>query len=253
MRIFALSDLHVDYEPNMAWVQELSRFDYSDDLLLLAGDISHERRLLDGCLSALTRRFRQVLFVPGNHDLWVAGEAPGMDSLGKFAVVKKIALDCGATMEPIRLDGLMVVPLFGWYDYSFGLPGKALRGAWTDYRACRWPDGWGAADVAAHFGKLNATPPADGVGKRITVSHFLPRIDLIPSFVSSRHRILDPVLGSTRLEVQLREIKPSIHVYGHSHINQSVWLEGIRYVNNAFGYPQEGRITAKQLLCIEEI
>ncbi|MGB3072557.1 MAG: metallophosphoesterase [Ottowia sp.] len=253
MRIFALSDIHVDYEPNMAWVQELSRFDYVDDLLILAGDISHKRQLLDTCLSALTRRFRHVLFVPGNHDLWVAGETPEMDSLEKFAVVRKIASSCGATMETIRLGGLLVVPLLGWYDYSFGQPQNTLLNAWTDYRACRWPAGYGAAEVAAHFDNLNTVPPTEGTHMRITVSHFLPRIDLIPSFVSSRHRILDPVLGSTRLEGQLRKINPKTHVYGHSHINQSVWLDGIRYINNAFGYPQESRITAKQLLCIEEV
>ena len=237
----------------MAWVNDLSRFDFVDDLLILAGDVSHKRQLLDHCLSALSRRFRHVLFVPGNHDLWVLGEKPGMDSLEKFAIVQKIAADCGVSTDTIRLGPLSVVPLLGWYDYSFGKPGKALHNAWTDYRACRWPAGYGATEVAAYFERMNALPSPDKSGTQITVSHFLPRIDLIPAFVPSRHRILDPVLGSTRLEHQLRKINPKIHVYGHSHINQSVWLDGIRYVNNAFGYPQETRITAKRLLCIEEV
>lgn len=253
MRIFALSDIHVDYEPNMAWVQDLSRFDFVDDLLILAGDISHKRQLLDRCLSALTRRFRQVLFVPGNHDLWVLGETPGMDSLEKFSVVQRIAADCGAAMEAIRFGRMLVVPLLGWYDYSFGKPEETLRRAWADFRACRWPDGYGVTEVAAYFDRMNVAPSLEGADTRITVSHFMPRIDLIPDFVHSRHRILDPVLGSTRLEQQLRKINPATHVYGHSHINQSVWLDGIRYVNNAFGYPQETRITTKQLLCIEEV
>ena len=29
-------------------------------------------------------------------------------------------------------------------------------------------------------------------------------------------------------------------------------LDGVRYVNNALGYPQEKRITTRQLLCIAD-
>jgi hypothetical protein len=42
-------------------------------------------------------------------------------------------------------------------------------------------------------------------------------------------------------------------VYGHSHINRSVRIDGVDYVNNAFGYPGEERIAARRLLCIDEI
>ncbi len=253
MRIFALSDIHVDYAPNLEWVKGLSRFDFTNDLLILAGDVSHKRALLDQTLSTMTRRFKTVLFVPGNHDLWVQGEDPEMDSLSKFAIVSKTAADCGATMKTVSLGQRLIVPLLGWYDYSFGEPKDELGKAWVDYRACRWPRGFDVSEITEHFTRMNTAPADDDTRKRITVSHFLPRIDLVPSFVPQRHRMLDPVLGTARLEDQLRKIKPDIHVYGHSHINRSVSLDGIRYVNNAFGYPQETRITAKNLLCIEEI
>lgn len=92
-------------------------------------------------------------------------------------------------------------------------------------------------------------PPSSRV---ITFFSFMSRVDLIPAFVPSQHRVLDPVLGSTRLETALRQFKPEIHVYGHSHINRSVMLDGVRYVNNAFGYPQETRISSRQLLCVAQ-
>lgn len=253
MRIFALSDIHVDYDANAKWVRNLSRSDYSDDLLILAGDVSHKRELLASCLTAFAERFRKVLFVPGNHDLWVLGESKEKTSLQKFREVGETVKASGASMEPLSLDGLLVMPLLGWYDYSFGEPNEELKDIWMDFRACRWPMGFEAADVAAHFAQLNRVPAMDGAAKVITVSHFLPRIDLVPSYVSKRHRILDPVLGSTHLEDQLRQLNPVIHVYGHSHINRSVRIDGIRYVNNAFGYPHEDVIAAKKMLCIEEI
>ena len=40
MRIFALSDIHVDYDANAKWVEDLSVFDYQDDVLILAGDLT---------------------------------------------------------------------------------------------------------------------------------------------------------------------------------------------------------------------
>jgi len=253
MRIFALSDIHVDYDANANWVRSLSRFDYRDDLLILAGDVCHKQKLLASCVSAFAERFRKVVFAPGNHDLWVLGESKEKTSLQKFREVEATVRENGAYMEPLILDGLLVMPLLGWYDYSFGLPNDEIKELWMDFRACRWPEGFEPADVAAHFTQLNRVPAMENVTKVITFSHFLPRIDLMPSYVPGKHRLLAPVLGSAQLEEQLRQLKPAIHVYGHSHINRSIRIDGVRYVNNAFGYPHEDRIAAKQLLCIDEI
>jgi Icc-related predicted phosphoesterase len=258
MRVFALSDMHVDYDVNARWVQNLSRSDYRDDLLILAGDISHRSVLLVSCVSALASRFAKVLFVPGNHDLWVVGEAPGKTSMQKFVEVMETVRDCGASTETFFRNDVAIVPLLGWYDYSFGEPDDDLMMMWADYRACRWPEGFGPREVSEHFAGMNTaelhrTITNDTIAKVISFSHFLPRIDLVPTYVPRKHRFLDPVLGSTRIEAQLRRIDSSIHVYGHSHINRSVRVEGVTYINNAFGYPQEETIATKRLLCIDEI
>lgn len=257
MRVFALSDIHVDYEANANWVRGLSQQDYRDDVLILAGDITHRSSLLAWCLDAFARRFRQVLFVPGNHDLWVINEAAEWDSLRKFREVAAIAQDNGVSLRAWREQQLLIAPLLGWYDYSFGEPGEELLRMWADFRACRWPPGFGAAQIAAHFTALNPAVERDadaasGAGTVITFSHFLPRIDLLPPYIPLQHRLLDPVLGSTRLEQQLRRLKPAIHVYGHSHVNRRIHLDGVDYINNAYGYPQEERIAHKRLLCIHE-
>ncbi len=59
-----------------------------------------------------------------------------------------------------------------------------------------------------------------------------------------------PVLGSVALGEQVKKLKPDIHIYGHSHVNQSINIEGICYINNAFAYPREERIARKQLHCV---
>lgn len=253
MRVFALSDIHVDYEVNAQWLRNLSSQDYRDDILILAGDVTHKLPELAACLSALATRFAKVLFVPGNHELWVLGEAPGRTSLQKLADVVAAVAESGASMQPYRHGGVLIAPLLGWYDYSFGQPSDDLYSMWTDYHACRWPAGFQPEDVAAHFTRMNREISINGATKVITFSHFLPRIDLVPSHVSLRHRLLDPVLGSTRLEQQLRKLGSSIHIYGHSHINRRVSFDGVTYVNNALGYPGEERITTRRLLCIHEL
>lgn len=247
MRVFAISDLHVDYELNREWIGQLSTSDHREDVLILAGDISDSLARLEWCLDRLARRFRRVLFVPGNHDLWVLRDAPGTDSLEKFHQVCMLAQQCGAVMSPYRAGDVAIVPLLGWYDYSFGAPDERLRAAWMDYHACRWPTGYGPAEVTDLFLARNPVAIADAATV-ITFSHFLPRNDLAPPRLASARKALDPVMGASKLDAQLRRLGASTHVYGHSHLNGRVTIDGVCYVNNAFGTPQERALSARGLL-----
>jgi len=252
VRVFALSDIHIDYDANAKWIANLSNAEYLDDALILAGDVTDSRRLLDWCLGALAKRFKKVLFTPGNHDLWVIREDREMNSLQKFDDVRAVVELSGASMQAFRERGVSIIPLLGWYDYSFGEPSEELRSMWMDYRACRWPSGYTEEDVAAHFAAFNDKQVSMASDTIITYSHFLPRIDLMPEFIPCAHKLLYPVLGSTRLERQLRRLNSSIHVYGHSHVNRQVKIDGVSYINNAFGYPNETWITSKSLMLIHE-
>lgn len=253
MRLFALSDVHVDYPDNARWVEALSDADYRDDVLILAGDLTEDRRLLAWCLRRFAAKFRQVLFVPGNHDLWVRRETELRCSLRKFEAVRRIAADAGVSMRPGRHGDTLVVPLLGWYDYSFGVPADELYMMWMDYRACSWPEGFDMRRLTAHFLDMNPATLAEPAARVVTFSHFLPRIDLIPSFVPRAMRMLDPVLGSDAIERRLRALGSRLHVYGHSHINRRVAIDGVTYVNNAFGYPKETSIAGRRLLDLEPV
>lgn len=252
MRLFALSDIHVDYPDNARWVEHLSGADYRDDILILAGDLTEDRRLLAWCLASFAAKFRQVLFVPGNHDLWVRRDQADLCSFRKFAQVMDVAADSGVSASLYSYEDTLVVPLFSWYDYSFGTPDSDLRMLWMDFRACRWPDGFGPPQVTEHFLRMNPDSLPHAAKRVVTFSHFLPRIDLIPFFVPAAMRTLDPVLGSSGIERQLRALGADLHVYGHSHINRRVTLDGVTYVNNAFGYPRESMISARRLIALDD-
>lgn len=249
MRIFAISDLHLDYAVNRDWLQQLPLHEYNDDVLILAGDVSDRLALLDEAFKALSKRFATVLFVPGNHDLWINRE-PLHSSFEKLDAVATAAGEHGVHTGIFRHADLAIVPLLGWYDYSFGEADDYLKTAWADFRTCRWP-GYDDAALTRLFTDRNpnaSSPLLQDVKQIITFSHFLPRIDLMPERIPAKHRKIYPVLGTNVLDAQLRALGSRMHVYGHSHVNRRVTIDGVTYINNAFGYPTETHFTTRELV-----
>ncbi|PCI42375.1 MAG: metallophosphoesterase [Moraxellaceae bacterium] len=250
MKVYALSDIHVDYKENKRWLFSLSNPEYRNDVLILAGDLTDDLELLEECFHFLAETFKQVLYVPGNHELWVKRN-PGITSMEKVGLIGDLAAKCSISTEVFHIGSLSIVPLLSWYDFSFGEPNEKLTQNWVDFRACKWPAGMDELALTQHFLKQNTQLEITNETV-ISFSHFMPRIDLMPSYIPEAFHYLHPVMGSELLEEQIRQLKPQIHVYGHSHVNRQITLDGIEYVNNAFGYPSETRITRKELLCIYE-
>lgn len=253
MRVFAVSDIHVDYDENLKWILALDKSEYSEDVLILAGDVSDKMQLLQQVFESLAACFRAVMFVPGNHELWLQDEDFDC-SLRKFEAVRELCKSCGIHSDIVELGGVNFVPLYSWYDFSFGEPDRRLRRAWRDFRACAWPDHMSEAkDISDYFLNLNEAS-LDASGEIvISYSHFLPRIDVMPSRIPIERRNIYPVLGSEALGKQIQRLNPDFHVYGHSHVNQAIEIDGIHYINNAFAYPSEARIARKQLHCVKEV
>ncbi|WP_315729207.1 MULTISPECIES: metallophosphoesterase family protein [unclassified Bradyrhizobium] len=126
MRVFATSDLHVDYEENQSWVLSISQQEFRTDILIVAGDVSDYLDAVAMTLSALTARFHKVLYVPGNHELWVMRDRKPKSSSEKLHEVLAVAESCGASTKTFHSQKLAIVPLLGWYDYSFGEPSGRL-------------------------------------------------------------------------------------------------------------------------------
>ena len=260
-----MSDIHVDYPQNLEWVLGLDCHEYQADVLLLAGDVSEDMNLLERVLRGCLERFAKVMFVPGNHDLWVR-RCTYDCSLAKFGRILELCGELDVATEPFEYEGVEFLPLFSWYYFSFGSMGRSLRLGWRDFYACSWPESLPDSHaVTRYFHQLNngvfewikarsvhRSHESHGLAPnpRITCSHFLPTIELMPSWVPESKRTVYPVLGSVELGAQVRRLAPDIHVYGHSHVNQIIKIDSTHYVNNAFATPRETRIAAKQLRCI---
>lgn len=237
MRIFAISDLHVDHVPNARWLLELSQQDYKSDILVFAGDLTHDPGLFEKSLDLLLRKFAQVHYLPGNHDLWVPQNQG--TSLDKFYQQQETAILMGAHTRPYSYPEVHIRPLLSWYDYSFGQPDAKLLERWSDFSFCRWPENSTLASITEFFLKQNLPLHTPADRPVISFSHFLPRLDTLPRAIDPREYFLSPVLGTQGLREQVDQLRPAVHVFGHSHINVDLVLDGTRYLNNAFGYPKE--------------
>lgn len=275
MRVFALSDIHADYQANADWVTDLSATAYQDDALIVAGDISHRPGTADTILAHLREKFAHVFFVPGNHDLWLREPEKGMTSLDRFTRLMDICaardihttpqrLQCASIGEPV-----WVVPLHSWYETpeesqtSLFVPKEgedpSLR-MWVDFARIRWPWPAGAQTPARHFLHMNlAFIEQHYDAQVISFSHFLPRAELMfPSGPElrdlQRRGLQDPrpgfnfsrVAGTSLLDGQIRRLGATLHIYGHQHRNRCRTIDGVTYVSHCLGYPREraqGRIS----------
>jgi len=217
--------------------------------LILAGDIIPSTNKIAILLESLARKFFKVLFVPGNHDVWLT-KGEKTNSLEKFHQLLVLVENLGIQTTPFVSPKLSIVPIFSWYDYSFGKPSLTIKRAWVDFKACKWSMEEEA--LTNYFLALNEPYLTSTSESIISFSHFLPRKDLIPTNIPKVVKALLPVFGSSKIEMQLQQLGTDLHVYGHSHLNRSVKKNGIWYFNNAFGYPHETPICRKVLMPIYE-
>jgi predicted phosphodiesterase len=267
-RFYAVSDIHVDYAQNMDWVMSLSTQRYLDDVLIVAGDVSDNLARLEQALCCLRARFARVFFVAGNHEMWIRRDECA-DSWEKYHAINRMCRSIGVDIEAKQLGAaglggaVWVVPLRSWYvgpeegddTLYIDKPGEdPTLSMWADKYFVRWPDSVRGDRAIAHLLlTLNPQFLAGAVPDApvITFSHFLPRRDLIfstdaeaaanpglrkdayPEFNFSR------VAGCALIDVQLRQLGASVHVYGHQHRNRDRMVDGVRYVSNCLGYPAE--------------
>lgn len=231
MRIFAISDLHADFRENRALLDRIPVGPYREDTLIVAGDIADRLTVVEETLGFLRDRFRDVFFVPGNHELWVRGDP--RNSVEKFYAVLELCDALEVRTRPARAAERWVVPLFSWYHDSFDRDGRgdpSQLDAWSDFYFCRWPAEVGRPDE--FFAAMNGRHLRAYDAPVISFSHFVPRPELVPDPRWLGFKGLPKVAGSDRIEEQIRLIRSAVHVYGHSHILEDRVIEGVRYVQN---------------------
>lgn len=254
MKLWAISDLHVGYEQNRRAVQAMPA--HPDDWLILAGDTGETPAHLEFVLQTLGPRFAQLVWTPGNHDLWTPRGWPA-ERRGVPHYERLVAL-CRryGVLTPedpyARWPGdgptRAIVPAFLLFDYSFR-PASVPREqavAWATESGVRsadedllapdpYPtrDAWCAARVDATEARLAALPPD---ARLIIAAHFPLRRELA---VLPRIPRFSIWCGTTRTEEWHHRFNIEAVVYGHLHLRSSREIDGVRFEEVSLGYPKQ--------------
>ena len=272
-RLQIISDIHIDYRENLELLLQLPKSDYHRDTLMLAGDATDNLERLETFLAAMVKKFQRVLFVPGNHELWVK-RSGHTDSLHKFTEILDLCESLGVITEPVKIgeeNPVWLVPLFSWYhtgehpERSLFLEKKSAEDKtfemWSDFFVTQWPAHM-ADDICQHFLDMNTERLQPYDAPVVSMSHFLPRQELMMSTQQERdasqlsYKDLHPefnfshVAGSRGIEEQVRELGSRVHVYGHQHRNRCRHIEGVTYVSHCMGYPKERKAGVVAQACV---
>lgn len=257
MKLWAISDLHLANPTNMSAFLALG--DFPDDGLILAGDICERLEHLEVAFSEATQRFKQVFWVPGNHELWTM---PNTDShtpslAGEALYLKQvhIARKYGVLtpedpyfMWPGPGGPMQIVPLFLLYDYSFGPPGlstaeivewaKEEQAVAVDEMLLSptpWPtrEAWCAERCRVSEQRLSELDPRV---PKILINHYPLRQDLIdipriPRFA--------PWCGTKTTENWHQRFNAAVVVSGHLHVRRTDWRDSTRFEEVSLGYPRQ--------------
>jgi 3',5'-cyclic AMP phosphodiesterase CpdA len=256
MKLYAMSDLHVGFDVNRRALETLR--DHPDDWLILAGDIGETIPHLEWTLRTLRPRFRKLVWVPGNHDLWTLpadpNQARGEPRYRQLVDVCR-AHDVLTPEDPYPVweDGegppVVLAPLFLLYDYSFRPAGstkaEAMEDAVTAGVVCTdefllHPDpypsreAWCRSRVDETAARLAAIPERY---QTVLVSHFPLRQDLvflprIPQF--------SLWCGTSLTEDWHQRYRALAVVYGHLHIPRTSWRHEVRFEEVSSGHGPNG-------------
>ena len=125
MKLYAISDLHLGYRANRQALEQLPA--HPQDWLILGGDVGETVEHLRFAFRLLSPRFRQLVWVPGNHELWTTPtDGSPVRGQDKYQQLVSVCRSHGVLTpeDPYPVwtgEGgpCVLAPLFLLYDYSF--------------------------------------------------------------------------------------------------------------------------------------
>ncbi|WP_422771249.1 metallophosphoesterase family protein [Plantactinospora sp. WMMC1484] len=254
--LLAVSDLHVGYAENRKLVEGFVPGS-DEDWLLVAGDIGERVEDVYWALRLLTERFRTVVWVPGNHELWtVPQDKVRLRGVARYDMLVEVCRRLGVVTpeDPYPVwtgEGgpVTVVPLFLLYDYTFRPEGAQSKEAGlamaheagvvcTDEHVL-YPDpypsreDWCAARLALTERRLAELAPGT---RTVLVNHF-PLVREVTRIL--RYPVFAQWCGTVHTADWHRRYNAAAVVYGHLHIPRINWFDGVRFQEVSLGYPRE--------------
>jgi len=256
--LYAISDLHVGFDDNRAFVEGLTPDD-DGDWLLVAGDVAEHFAEVEWALRTLAGKYAKVIWVPGNHELWTPKDDPvQLRGENRYRRLVDMCRGLGVLTpeDPYAVwegEGgpVTVVPLFLLYDYTFRPEGasnkqEALEIAYKAGVVCTdemllhpdpYPsrDAWCDIRITESERRLAELPPGT---RTLLVNHFPmtrepTRVLWYPEFAQW--------CGTERTADWHLKYNAAAVVYGHLHIPRTIWSDDVPFEEVSVGYPREWR------------
>lgn len=258
-RLLAVSDLHVAYRENRSVLGDV-RPTSDADWLIVAGDVGEVAAGVESALALLAGRFAQVIWAPGNHELWTHPKDPNtLRGVERYRHLVEFCRSIGVLTpeDPYAVwrgagGPTVIAPLFLLYDYTFRVPGTATKEeslaraeragvvCSDEYllHADPYPtrDAWCRARLAQTRERLDAL----GTGLPVVlVNHFPLRRH---ETAILRHPEFAQWCGTEETDDWHVRYGARAVVYGHLHIPRTTWHDGVRFEEVSLGYPRERKM-----------
>ncbi len=268
MKLYAISDLHLGHEANRRALVDMKS--HPADWLILAGDVGETTAQLELAFKILKPKFAQLVWVPGNHELWtlpIKKETPrGCFRYGELVRVCQ-AHNVLTPEDPYPIvtfsrQQVRVAPLFLLYDYSFRPPNIPLE------QAVHWAAEAGIActdEALLHADPYAGLPEwcharCELTARRlaayrndvptILINHFPLREDLARLPRIPRFSIW---CGTRWTEDWHLRFNAIVVVSGHLHIRSTTHRDGVRFEEVSLGYPRQWINSTTLNDCVREI
>lgn len=243
--LWAVSDLHVSAPANRERLDDLVP-QHADDWLIVAGDVAENSDVVIEALAQLRGRFAQVIWAPGNHELFSTSHDP-FRGRGKYQHLVARCRDIGVlTPEdayPV-FAGVTIAPLFTLYDYSFGPSGLTIQEALD--RA--------AANGIVMTDEIAIAPFVDipaWCWDRLTYSvRRLSQVTGPTVLVNHWPLVQEPTQRMQWSDIALwtgtrharswpQRFNAQAVVYGHLHMPTTITVDGVPHTEVSLGYPRQ--------------
>jgi predicted phosphodiesterase len=261
MRFHLLSDIHIDHG-GWNW-DRVKNLDPSLPFVV-AGDIENDVRAGSRWIAEASQRFEHVIWVAGNHCMYNLGFSQTRLVDREF---EKLWPYPRTTPEiythysrwsahhgvhflhrgSVDVNGVRFVGATGWHDFLAGDPypqslqTTAYLHHMNDARYIQWGTEYKVQEIleyAAADAAYVRTAVAESPLPVVVITHHAPHRELLRKNSNPLWTQLNGSYANTQMET-ITDPKIQAWCFGHTHDRQDRIINGVRYINNARGYPGE--------------
>lgn len=230
MKLQIMSDLHLEMHADggAEFIRHLDPIGV--DVLVLAGDIAMARHYgdLENVFERLARKYRHILYVPGNHEYYKSSPNHVARNLARLVkdIPEVVIPDNGAVV----IAGQRFIGGTMWFRPD--PMGDMNKRFMNDFSLIEDFEPW-VYDQNAAFEKALATRLEAG---DVVLTHHLPTPKSVPPRFA---RSAINAFFVSDMTSYLRELQPKLWIHGHTHDRCDYVIDNTRVVANPLGYPNE--------------